>query len=459
MGKRGRIAKGEVDIYQRTNGLTSFYIRVPYEGRRLRINLGTERDGWTWARAEIELANVMARIEAGVWTPPTPPEPETEPERFHAEASRWLERRKPELRPNTYLDYRWRLVRHLLPFFADCELAGIDADRIDQYKEQKLLERAEIVAADRAGTALRDVQGRKLQPLSNESINKTLGLLAAILDDAMRKGRITSNPARERGTKLRVTRVKGSIMEADELVDLIEAAEEIDRPHDRERAAIVARIVELRDVDDQSWGAIAAEVELAMGSVIYHYEQSQKPVRRLLVRRAIIATLGRAGLRVTELCNLDWAHLDFTHNRIKVADAKTESGVREVDMSPKLVEELIAYREIVGKIDPDAPAFPTRTGARRDKGNIANRVIVPAVRLANKRRDDRDLPPLPEGVTPHTLRRTYISLLLEAGASLPYVMQQVGHQDSKTTLEIYAGVLKRRDRGDMGTAFDDLLGD
>jgi integrase len=34
------------------------------------------------------------------------------------------------------------------------------------------------------------------------------------------------------------------------------------------------------------------------------------------------------------------------------------------------------------------------------------------------------------------LRRTYISLLIEAGAPLPYVMRQVGHEDSRTTLEV-----------------------
>jgi hypothetical protein len=38
---------------------------------------------------------------------------------------------------------------------------------------------------------------------------------------------------------------------------------------------------------------------------------------------------------------------------------------------------------------------------------------------------------------------TYISLMLESGAPLPYVMDEVGHADSKTTLEIYAQVQKR----------------
>ncbi len=55
------------------------------------------------------------------------------------------------------------------------------------------------------------------------------------------------------------------------------------------------------------------------------------------------------------------------------------------------------------------------------------------------------------------LRRTYISLMLEAGAPLPYVMDQVGHADSKTTLEIYAQVQKRVSRKNVHAAFDELL--
>ena len=66
------------------------------------------------------------------------------------------------------------------------------------------------------------------------------------------------------------------------------------------------------------------------------------------------------------------------------------------------------------------------------------------------------LAPLPP-VVPHTLRRTYISLMLEAGAPLHYVMDQVGHEDSKTTLEIYAPVQKRVNRPQVKRAFEELL--
>jgi hypothetical protein len=43
--------------------------------------------------------------------------------------------------------------------------------------------------------------------------------------------------------------------------------------------------------------------------------------------------------------------------------------------------------------------------------------------------------------------------MLEAGAPLPYVMDQVGHLDSKTTLEIYAQVQKRVSRTKVHLAF------
>jgi hypothetical protein len=57
------------------------------------------------------------------------------------------------------------------------------------------------------------------------------------------------------------------------------------------------------------------------------------------------------------------------------------------------------------------------------------------------------------------LRRTYISLMLAAGADVPYVQAQVGHTDPKFTLEIYAMVLKRRDRANFAVAFDSLVRD
>jgi hypothetical protein len=60
--------------------------------------------------------------------------------------------------------------------------------------------------------------------------------------------------------------------------------------------------------------------------------------------------------------------------------------------------------------------------------------------------------------TPHTLRRTYISLLLAAGCDPAYVQQQVGHTDPTLTLRIYQQLLKRKRREEYRTRVNELLG-
>jgi integrase len=179
--------------------------------------------------------------------------------------------------------------------------------------------------------------------------------------------------------------------------------------------------------------------------------------QRISPRRTIIACLAGSGLRNTELCRIDVCDVDFAHGHINVEDAKTDAGVRRVDLSPMLLDDLLAWRASLKHPSPDSPFFPTRTGNRRDKDNINARVLKPAIRRANERRAHRDLSPRPAKVTAHTLRRTYISMMFAAGAEIPYVMAQVGHADSKVTLEIYARVLKRRDRDEASRAFDELL--
>jgi hypothetical protein len=87
--------------------------------------------------------------------------------------------------------------------------------------------------------------------------------------------------------------------------------------------------------------------------------------------------------------------------------------------------------------------FPTESGARQDRNNARRRVVARSVERANKNLTAGGSNPLPEGITPHSLRRTFISLLLATGAEVPYVMRQVGHTDPKVTLSIYAQVMYR----------------
>ena len=189
------------------------------------------------------------------------------------------------------------------------------------------------------------------------------------------------------------------MLEVDELEDLLAAADEIDQtvtPKVLERGA-TARA--LRD-EGVAWKEIGRRLGVAEATAIYYAQQHAR--RRISARRTIIACLAGAGLRNTELCRIDIRDVDFAHGTINVADAKTEAGVRKVDLSPMLRDELLAWRASLDAPTPESPFFPTRAGSRRDKDNINARVIRPAVRRANERRALRDLPPLPAKVTAHS---------------------------------------------------------
>lgn len=66
-----------------------------------------------------------------------------------------------------------------------------------------------------------------------------------------------------------------------------------------------------------------------------------------------------------------------------------------------------------------------------------------------------DDPTLKEFIKAGAVETTYITLMFEAGASVPYVVNQVGHSDSATTLGVYSQALERRS---VGEAFDRLMG-
>ena len=397
-------------MHERKDGLTTYSLRVRAYGRREIVTLGTDADGWTMRKAERMLEQVLAEIQVGVWRPPSMPAGGEDPT-FHEFASRWWFARKSELRPTTQADYEWRLGKHLLPFFHAFQVSGITIALVDEYRSEKVIERERIKAAADAGRPIRDKRGQRRVALSNESINKTLVLLANILDTAVEHGLLASNPARGKRRRLRADRPTRRFLEADELAELLAVAGEVDR---------------------------SARADQRIG------------------RRPLIAVMAKSGLRVGEVCALRWRAVDTAHQRLVIEQAKTAAGVREVDLSLDLIDELNAWRAERKPESVDEFVFATDSGCPRDKDSVRERVLVAVVNRVNEIRFERGIAPLPK-ITPHALRRTYISLMLEAGAPLPYVMDQVGHADSKTTLEIYAQVQKRISRKNVHAAFDRLL--
>jgi integrase len=176
-------------------------------------------------------------------------------------------------------------------------------------------------------------------------------------------------------------------------------------------------------------------------------ELDAKPGARTAGRRALIATLIYAGLRIGEATALRWRDIDLANGRISVGDSKTEAGIRLVDVLPALRDELTSHRHAAATAGADDLVFPTSSGSRRDKDNARERVIRPVVAAADGLLARRGREPLPEGVTAHKLRHTFASILYVRGEDPAYVMAQLGHTDPGFTLRVYAHAM-RRDDGD-----------
>jgi integrase len=454
----------QITRHWRVDGSTTFALRARISGRDETVPLGNTKEGWDENRAERARRQLLAKLELGLWSPGTSAAragSDEEPT-FAELATDWLADRKlnPAIRPATTADDRWRLTRYLIPFFGELRPSQITPLKVKQYRRGIHEENEQIRVARAAGRPLPDPRsGQSLRPLSNESINKTLRTLAAVLDEAEDAGWVTRNVARGRRMREPVERHRRDALELDEFVGLWEAADQLDRPHKPATFVRAAQAQALRDREQLSWHEIAARLGVARSTAAYLYDCHWSDGPQIGPRRAVIATLGFAGLRVSELCALDRQDVDLTKGKIYIRDAKTPAGIRVVDIRPRLLDQLRGYAVAIGALGMSDPFVPTRTGARRDRNNVLNRVVAPVFNRANELRAERGQAPIVTHVTPHTFRRTYITYMLAAGFDLPYVQDQVGHSDPATTLAIYATVIRRPDRDALRGELRALFGE
>jgi integrase len=375
-----RKATGQVIVRRGKTGV-SFGLRFPAYGKRHYVtSAATDREG-----AERELGHLLADVERGLWAPPV--REVVEPvgaESFHVYASAWLAARRPEVKARTVEHLTWALSCHLLPFFQHHRLGEITVSEVKRYRLAKLAERDDP-KVDR--------------PLSNATINRTVAVLAQILDAAIDEELLAvANPARGRQRRLKASKPRRTWLELDELRSLLDTA----------------------------------------GN-----------------HRPLLATMAMAGLRVGEVCQLRWRDVKLASSELRVVDSKTDAGLRSVDVSPDLLDELKAHKQQTAPISDDELVFTTTAGTPRNRHNVRARVLLPAIKRANKKRANAGLPAIQDGVTNHTLRRTYCSLLYEAGASPAYVQGQMGHESAALALEVYARMMSR-DR-DTGARMDALV--
>ncbi|MDE5979816.1 MAG: site-specific tyrosine recombinase XerD [Muribaculaceae bacterium] len=144
--------------------------------------------------------------------------------------------------------------------------------------------------------------------------------------------------------------------------------------------------------------------------------------------RAIIETLYGCGLRVSELVNLEISKV-YLQEQYLLVDGKGNKQ-RIVPMSEVAVERILEYmREARSKIEvkpgEENILFLNRRGSR-----LTRQMIFTIIRRLALQADIR------KTISPHTLRHSFATHLLEGGANLRAIQQMLGHESISTT-EIY----------------------
>lgn len=144
--------------------------------------------------------------------------------------------------------------------------------------------------------------------------------------------------------------------------------------------------------------------------------------------RAIIETLYGCGLRVSELISLSLADLYLDEGFVVVTGKGSKQ--RMVPVSAYTVEVLTAYiggERAQGKIKTEAATtvFLNCRGGSMTRMRVFQ-IVRDLCRKAGVKKD----------ISPHTLRHSFATHLLEGGANLRAIQQMLGH-DSISTTEIY----------------------
>jgi integrase/recombinase XerC len=136
--------------------------------------------------------------------------------------------------------------------------------------------------------------------------------------------------------------------------------------------------------------------------------------------RVILETLYSCGIRVSELTGLDVMHLDLDDGLVRVLGKGNKERI--VPLGSYARQAITAYLALRGNPPADAPLLLNARGGRltsRSVGRIVDKYIL---KLATVKK-----------ISPHTLRHTFATHLLEGGADLRAIQELLGHASLSTT--------------------------
>ncbi|OPX17026.1 tyrosine-type recombinase/integrase [Gordonia sp. i37] len=282
-------------------------------------------------------------------------------------SSEWLSRKESDVAPSNYrtLESAWRT--HVEPQWGRRRVSDIELGEVERW----IAEMSRTVT-DAKGVIVKKGAGAT-------TIIRAYGVLAGILDDAVKSRRLAANPAR--------------------------GVENLPKKGRKRHVYLSAADVERLAVESGD-------------------------------HRALVLTLAYCGLRWGELVALRVRDVEFLRKRLTIHDNAVQLGVehavgrtksrktRSVPVPQFILDELSA--QCRGK-DRDDLVFPGPSGRYLPRPKSTRGWFSGAVKRAGV-----------QTITPHDLRHTTASLAVSAGVNVLALARMLGHTSAKVTLDVYA---------------------
>jgi len=140
--------------------------------------------------------------------------------------------------------------------------------------------------------------------------------------------------------------------------------------------------------------------------------------------RTMFLLMLRCGLRVSEVSSLAWAALDFAQGTVRIDRSKGQVD-RVVYLAPDVAKTLQQWQRLQGAAPRYVfPSRVTRKGGLPLSAQQIQHCMTRYLRLAG----------ITKPYSPHALRHTFATQLLNAGASLEVVKELMGHRSLDVTL-------------------------
>lgn len=183
-------------------------------------------------------------------------------------------------------------------------------------------------------------------------------------------------------------------------------------------------------------------------------------------RRAMVATVLYSGIRLGELCGLEWKDIDFQNslihiwrNAVYIARQNLEDGTTKTENSERVMKVPPVVMELLAEQRRQQAEQRLLMGDRwQDSGKVFTQSNGKPICMSSfskwikKFSVGLGLPP----VTAHPLRHTNATLLIAGGTNIRTVADRLGHANPSTTGNIYSHAIKTADEI-ASDALDDML--